>query len=208
MTESKPDVFDRMKDEIFANASEKAKAILNRANQIATEILEDARIRAERISKDITEKTKKEEDLRLRRDIARTKLTARANILKSKEDLINEAFDTAWEKVMELVNSAKYTTYLNDSITEAAIGLGGGDLKVKTLEGHGKYIDAQQLQQVITQKTNTTTTLKFMEEDIRSIGGAIVINADETIRIDNTFEARLRRMKESIRTEIANILFE
>ena len=43
MAESKTDVFGMMKEEILANAEEKAKEILNRANQIDNEISEDAK---------------------------------------------------------------------------------------------------------------------------------------------------------------------
>lgn len=93
MAESKIDVFGMMKEEILANAEEKAKEILNRANQIDTEISEDAKKRAERLSKNIIEQTQKEADLRLRREIAKAKLTTRTNLLESKEELINQAFD-------------------------------------------------------------------------------------------------------------------
>jgi V/A-type H+-transporting ATPase subunit E len=207
MAESKTDVFAMMKNEILANAEEKAKAIVNRANQMASDILEDAKLKAERISKDVIEKTKKEENLRLRRESAKTKLTTRTNFLKSKDELINEAFDQAWEKIRAIANSAEYPNILNDFAIEAVCGLGGGDLKLKISTGHGKYINAKQIQQVVTQKTGTTTTLTVIEEDLRSIGGAIATNTDETIIIDNTFEARLRRMRDDIRTEIAKILF-
>ena len=143
----------------------------------------------------------------MRREIAKAKLTTRTNLLESKEELINQAFDQAWEKLKEIANSTKYISILNDLLIEAACGLGGGDLKVKIQTGHGKHMNTQQVQQSVTQKTNTPTALQVMEEDLRSIGGPIVTNTDETIIIDNTFEARLRRMREDIRTEIAKILF-
>ncbi|MFX1518616.1 MAG: V-type ATP synthase subunit E [Promethearchaeota archaeon] len=208
MTESKTDVFAMMKDEILANAEEKAKTILNHAHQTASDISEDVKLRAERISKNIIEQAKKEADLRLRREIAKAKLTTRTNLLKSKEELINEAFDQAWEKIREIVNSAKYTSILNDLAIEAACGLGGGELKLKIQTGHGKYINVSQVQQTVTQKTGTKTTLTVVEEDLRSVGGTIATNAAETIRIDNTFEAKLRRMRDNIRKDIAKILFE
>ena len=189
MAESKTDVFDMMKGEILANAEEKAKEILNRANQIASEISEDVKIRAERISKSILEQAKKDADLKLRRETAKAKLTTRTNLLKSKEELLNEAFNQAWEKVKEIVNSAKYPSVLNDVVIEAACGLGGGDLKVKIPTGHGKYMNTQQVQQAVIQKIAHPTTLQVIEEDLRSIGGAIVTNNDETIIIDNTFVA-------------------
>jgi V/A-type H+-transporting ATPase subunit E len=177
---------------------------------MASDILEDAKIRTERISKDVIERTKKEADLRLRRERAKTKLTTRTQLLKSKDELINEAFDQAWEKIKEIANSGKYASILNDLAIEAACGLGGGDLKLKIPTGHGKHINTSQIQQAITQKTGTTTTLTVVEEDLRgrkAVGGVIATNADETIIIDNTFEARLRRMRDDIRTDIAKILF-
>ncbi len=117
-------------------------------------------------------------------------------------------FDQAQKKLTGFVSSPEYAPTLNNLITEAAIGLNGGDLKIKIQTGHGKYIDTSQIQQRVTQRTNTTTTLSVIEENLRSAGGAIVSNSDETILIDNTFEARLRRMREEIRTKIAKILFE
>lgn len=208
MTESSTDVFDIMKDEILANAREKANEIINQANQIASEISDDVQKRTERISKEIIEQAKKEADLRLRREIAKAKLTARSDILQNKEDIINDVFDQAQKKLVGFVSSAEYVTTLNNLITEAAIGLNGGDLKIKIQTGHGKHIDIGKIQQSVMQQTGTTTTLSVAEENLRSVGGAIVTNADETILIDNTFEARLRRMREEIRTKIAKILFE
>ena len=208
MTESNTDVFNMMKDEILANAEEKAKEIINQANQIASEISEDAQKRAERISKEIVEQAKKEADLGLRREIAKAKLTARSDTLKNKEEIINDVFDQAQKKLIELVSSAEYAKTLNNLITEAVIGLNGGDLKIKIQTGHGKHIDISKIQQRVMQQTGMTTTLSVAEENLRSIGGAIVTNANETILIDNTFEARMRRMRQEIRTNIAKILFE
>jgi vacuolar-type H+-ATPase subunit E/Vma4 len=208
MTKSNTDVFDMMKDEILANAEEKAKEILNQANQIANDISDDAKMRAERLSKGIIEQAKKEADLELRREIAKAKLTARSDTLKKKEEIINDVFDQAQKKLIGFISSPEYVTTLNNLITEAATGLSGGDLKIKIQTGHGKHIDISRIQQRVTQQTGTTTTLSVAEEDLRSIGGAIVTNTNETILIDNTFEARLRRMREEIRTKIAKILFE
>ncbi|WP_287588514.1 V-type ATP synthase subunit E [Candidatus Borrarchaeum sp.] len=208
MTESNTDVFDMMKDEILANAEEKAKEILNQANQIASELSEDVQKRAGRVSKEIIEQAKKEADLRLKREIAKAKLTARSDTLKNKEEIINDVFDQAQKKLIGFVSSAEYVTTLNNLITEAAIGLNGGDLKIKIQTGHGKHIDISKIQQRVMQQTGTTTTLSVIEDNLRSVGGAIVTNSDETIRIDNTFEARLRRMRQEIRTKIAKILFE
>ena len=208
MTESNTDVFDMMKDEILANAEEKAKEIRNQANQIASELSEDVQKRAGRVSKEIIEQAKKEADLRLKREIAKAKLTARSDTLKNKEEIINDVFDQAQKKLIGFVSSAEYVTTLNNLITEAAIGLNGGDLKIKIQTGHGKHIDISKIQQRVMQQTGTTTTLSVIEDNLRSVGGAIVTNSDETILIDNTFEARLRRMRQEIRTKIAKILFE
>jgi V/A-type H+-transporting ATPase subunit E len=207
MTES-TDVFNMMKDEILANAEEKAKEIVNQANHTANEISEDAKMRAERVSKAIVEQAKKEADLELRRETAKAKLTARSDTLRNKEEIINDIFDQAQKKLASFANSSDYASTLNNLITEGAIGLNGGDLKIKIQTGHGKFVDTNKIQRSVMQQTGTATTLTVVEDNLRSIGGAIVANADETILIDNTFEARLRRMREEIRTKIAKILFE
>ena len=53
----------------------------------------------------------------------------------------------------------------------------------------------------------TSISLRVSEEPLTCIGGVVVRSADGKVRVDNTFEARIERFRETIRTHVAKELF-
>jgi V/A-type H+-transporting ATPase subunit E len=48
--------------------------------------------------------------------------------------------------------------------------------------------------------------LAFDDEPVDTIGGVVLTAADGSIKFDNTFEARLERMRPNLRKEVAGLL--
>ena len=93
-------------------------------------------------------------------------------------------------------------------IVEAGVAIGGGKLLIKARkEDQTRIKDLTTLAKEITKKSGNKCTLKLSKETIDSIGGVIVLADDESITIDNTFEARLEQNRRGIRTKVAKALF-
>ena len=55
-------------------------------------------------------------------------------------------------------------------------------------------------------KVGGKATVSLDEEPIETIGGVVLATPDGTVRFDNTFEARLERMRPTLRKEVASLL--
>ncbi|MEM2094445.1 MAG: V-type ATP synthase subunit E family protein, partial [Candidatus Bathyarchaeia archaeon] len=56
-------------------------------------------------------------------------------------------------------------------------------------------------------KTGVSTTLMLSKEPVDIIGGAVLTSIDGTATVDNSIEARLKRVKEENQGEVEAILF-
>ncbi len=93
-------------------------------------------------------------------------------------------------------------------IIEAGIAIAGGVISIKTRKGDATKIkDLTSIAKAITKACGNKCTLKISKETIDAMGGVILQTEDETITIENTFEARLDQKYRLIRTEVANTLF-
>jgi len=52
----------------------------------------------------------------------------------------------------------------------------------------------------------TNKRLTLSQDSVNSIGGVVVVSADQNIRFDNTFEGRIERLAESLQGSIAERL--
>jgi V/A-type H+/Na+-transporting ATPase subunit E len=153
---------------------------------------------AEAVAKTLENGERQAESIK-RQIIGAAELEARNAELKSLEKAINEVFDLAVKEVSELSGEAhekslarlieegldiigpKATVQCNSrekkAVASAIRGLGGGKAKI-TLD----------------------------EQSIETIGGVLLATDDGSVRFDNTYEARLERMRPALRKEVAGIL--
>ena len=110
------------------------------------------------------------------------------------------------QKISSLLQSSDYSTILGNLIVQAGSSLGGGNLEVSVTKTDASKVNVNDLAQKISSKTGTQTTITHNPQDIKTrLGGAIVKKSD--LWVDNTFESIIERRNESIRAEIAKILF-
>ncbi|MDG6902493.1 MAG: V-type ATP synthase subunit E [Nitrososphaerota archaeon] len=152
---------------------------------------------AEAIAKILETSVKQAESVK-RQIIGAAELEARNAQLKSLEKAVNEVFDAAKKHVSE-VEGASQEKALAALIQEGldVIGL------------HAK------IQCASKDKRATTAAVKRLDgkfkvtieaEPIETIGGVVLSTPDGTVRFDNTFEARLERMRADLRKDVASVL--
>ncbi|NPE07305.1 MAG: hypothetical protein GNW80_03395 [Asgard group archaeon] len=198
----------QMIDDILKNAKIEADKILKDANEQTKEILQRGQDAAEKEKNSILETELKKVTEIEKQQIASINLQARREILQKKEEEIKIAFDLAETELKNFPKKAAYAKVLEALIIEGGIALDGGVISIKTRKGDATKIkDLTSIAKAITKACGNKCTLKISKETIDAMGGVILQTEDETITIDNTFEARLEQKYRLIRTEVANTLF-
>lgn len=199
-------------DRIRAKAEDKRESILEEARKEAEEKKSEAREKAEKEKERIIAKGEKEAEQTKRRELANARKEAREKKLEAREDIIQEVFEEAREELNDLQgDNEEYRETLKNLITLGGAAVGGGKLEVSVLESDEEILSDSEVRDMegeISEETGKETDLKVVSDLEDASGGAIVEKRDGSISSNNTFEARLKRMKSSLRSEIADILFE
>ena len=197
-----------MVEDIIGNAKIEANKFLTEAKEQIKEILEKGKTTAEKEKEEIIETEAKQIKELEKQQISSINLKARREILQKKEEEINQVFNLAKEELKKFPKKEVYKKVLQTLIIEAGMVIGGGNIVVKTRkEDKNILTDLTGLAKEITKVSGNKSTLKVSKDSIHSIGGVIIQLEDESITIDNTFEARLEQKYRTIRTEVARKLF-
>jgi len=133
-----------------------------------------------------------------RQIVGAAELEARNAQLKSLEKAVNEAFDHATTEVSEL-SGALYEKAMAKLIHDGLDIIGPG-AKVQCASKDRRVVASA----IKNLEGKAKVTLD--EEPIETIGGVVLTTPDGSVRFDNTFEARLERMKPTLRKDVAAIL--
>ena len=133
-----------------------------------------------------------------RQIIGAAELDARNAQLRSLEKAVNEAFDLA-AKQISAVSGASQEKALA-SLIEEGLEVIGPRARVSCASKDRRAVSAAM------KKLGNTAKLSLDEEDVDTMGGVILTTTDGTVRFDNTFEARLERMRPTLRKAVAAIL--
>ena len=201
---------DKIVSNINSEAQTKADGIIQEAQTKADAIIANGQADADKESAKIIANGEKQANMRHQQIISEARMNQRRDELGAKEEVIEMAFDKAMDDLKDLASTAdpKYVEALNKLIKKAAVEIGGRDLIVQTKEADKTKIQSalSSMASNISSDTNVTTTLEF-GEPIDTIGGAIVKTKNGDIEVNNTIEARESRFKQSLRSEVAQILF-
>ncbi len=202
---------DKIVSSIIQEAETEANAIIEKAEIEANSIIETGEKKAHLEKEKILDEAKKQSQMKYQQIISEAKMNARRSDLEAKEELIEESFHKAQEKLKNIAftSSAEYKQSLIEIITEAALEAGGGDLVVQLKEDDvAKIKDSlSNIESTVQKETDKKTNLEI-GDNINIIGGAIVKTKNGEIEVNNTIEARIERFKKTLRYEVAKILFE
>jgi V/A-type H+-transporting ATPase subunit E len=202
---------EKIVSSILSDAKFKADSISEEAENESKSILEEGKKIALMEKEKILEDSKKQSAMRYQQIISEAKMKSRRMELDSREEVIEESFKKAEEKLEKIASSesAEYKESIKNIITEAALEIGGGDLIILVKqEDETKIEDSiSEIENNIKAKTGKETNLE-MGNNINTIGGTIVKTKNGDIEVNNTIEARMLRFKKSLRSEVARILFK
>ena len=191
--------------EILEDAEKEAETLILRAETQAERILEDARKEAEKRYNQII--SENEERMRAEEEQMTPlfELEAKNRMLKVKEELIEEVYNSVLDRLRQYTPTEDYMNCLLKLISEASREIPSNELKIQLNEKDYERLTEELL---LNFSRKIGVKLTKSEKRINCIGGVIVTSPDGKIIIDNTFENRLRTLKNALRTKIAEILFQ
>lgn len=194
---------DKIKGRILEEAQEQAKANIERANAEAAEILKSAEKEAGERKIKTLEKAKSEAAEAKKRLVAIAGLEARKEKLKVKQEVMEEVFTKALDRLCSLQDDI-YRQTLADMIVKVAHG-GSGEIilsqKDKSKVGSALIKDVNE--RLSGNGAQSGVTLSEKTADIR--GGFIFKSGD--VEINNSFEAILRMKRDELEGEVMKQLF-
>ncbi len=202
---------DKIVSSILSDVQIKANALTDEAEKNSSSILLKAEEKALIEKNKILAEAEKQSNMKYQQVISEAKMNSRRMELEAREEVIEETFQKAEEKLKKIASSKspEYIESLKEIITEAAIEIGGGELVVLLKKDDvAKIKDSiKSIANDVTEKISVKTSLEI-GDNINTIGGAIVKTKNGEIEVNNTIESRLSRFKKTMRSEVAKVLFK
>ncbi|MHA2378374.1 MAG: V-type ATP synthase subunit E [Candidatus Thorarchaeota archaeon] len=184
-----------------------AEQIMAEAEQFKAKRLANAKERAKDLEDGIAGKAQREADSEIARYEASAKLKAKYRILESREALMKEVLDSAWEKIMKSVSDKPYDKTVTRLAVDGGVSLQESEIELVFPEGQKVNLDTTGIAGAVTKATGVKTKVSISKETVRATGGVVVKSKDGSKSVDNTFEARLERLDAKIRNLVSSTLF-
>jgi V/A-type H+-transporting ATPase subunit E len=134
-----------------------------------------------------------------RQIIGSAELEVRNAQLKSLETAVNDVFDSAVRRISSLSDSA-----IESSLT--ALIMEGIEVIGPRAVVHCSAKQRKAVSSAVRRLNKGHVKLTVHDKGIETIGGVILATSNGSVKFDNTFEARLERMRPTLRKEVAGIL--
>jgi V/A-type H+-transporting ATPase subunit E len=152
---------------------------------------------AEAVAKILETGAKQAESMK-RQIIGAAELEARNAHLRSMEKAINEVFDLATRQISN-VSGVSYKRTIEGLIREG-LDVIGPKARVECASKDRKAVA------VAIKRLRSKAKISLDEKPIETMGGIVLTTPDGSVRFDNTFEARLERMRPNLRKDVVAIL--
>jgi len=147
----------------------------------------------------ILETSVKQAESLKRQIVGAAELEARNAQLKALEKAIVEVFDSATKELQEGLGK-RYEEALARLVSEG-VDVIGPRATVRCRSKDQKAVSA-----AIRKLGGGQSRLTIDDEPIETLGGVVMSSADGSVRFDNTFEARLERMRPALRMVVSTAL--
>lgn len=197
---------DPFTNEIINQAKKEAEAIIDRAKRAAEHDIRFAREDAEAIREEYKAKTKKLAIQEERKVYTQARQEARRKLWQKKQELLSKAFDEAEKKVKEFRNSSNnYRDSVIALAKEGVDGIGDGNMKILVNPEDAEFFTDELLSEI----GSSLPRVKLeVHPESKISAGVIVTSDDERIIFDNSYAARLERVREELRGKVAELLLE
>ena len=194
---------ENIKEKILRDAELKANEILEKAKLQAKETEEKANRKAAIKAKEISLKSNHEISEKKRIINSMVELEMRKDILSAKQQLIEEVFDKALERMNNL-EGAKYEQVIYDMLMASAES---GEEEIIMSGDRKKKLSADFISRAnkALESAGKKGKLKISDET-RNISGGFILKS-RGVEINNSFEAVIRLYRDEIEPKVAEIFF-
>ena len=135
--------------------------------------------------------------------------------MDAQEEAIAASFEEGKKVLEELAEKGKrdnlvYKDIMFDLIASASEVVAGNKLELVFNQRDSKTFNKEMLREaseLVKKRSGRDISLALTDETIQYLGGVVVRDMEKQVEVDNTLETRLNRLKESIRVDVAKILF-
>ncbi len=194
---------ERLKEKIMEEARQQARATVEQAEKEAADIIEGARKEAQNKKVDIIEKSRIDAVDRQKRLIAVAELDARKQRLQAKQEVLEEAFAKALDKLINLPADQYQEILLNMIVDSVTVG-------------NEEIIVSEQDKQRLTPDFITTVNNKLKEKGIaadvklsdesRELNGGFILKMG-AVEANYSFGTIIRMQRDAIESEVVKVLF-
>ncbi|MEJ2070935.1 MAG: V-type ATP synthase subunit E [Syntrophobacterales bacterium] len=192
------------------------QAVLTQGREEAEKILQQARTQADHLEtaekgreQEVLERTRKEVQARAHHDarnlVDRASLESKRRVAEAKEVVMNRVFELARARLLAFRDSPEYPDWLRKMLLKAVSELGGGSCRLVAHPEDASRLTADLLDEV---SRETGVSLELATDGQASPGGFLALSADGRLRYDATFQGILDRKRDSLRTELAKLLWQ
>jgi len=194
---------ENIKNRILESAKEDAAAIVRAAMDEKNKKLQAAREEAGRISFEMLEEAKGEAEIRYEEKMGAIRTELKRQLLTKREEIIENAWGEALEELKRYTGTPGYRAGLVELIASTAQRVEGDSIRV---DASSADLDAILSMKGEIQEALGGKKKLIIGEPLDCIGGVEVSDADRKVVLDRTYEARIRRLKPELRSELARIL--
>jgi len=206
---------DKIISHIETEAEREISETLRKAQEEADIITKAAQEKAKREAERVLSNGKRAASLEGQKIIAEARINVRRKRMDSQEEAIVASFSAAQKALEELAEKGKrdnlnYKDIMLNLIISASEIVAGNKLELVFNKRDSKTFNKETLKEAresIKKTTGRDTSLSLTDDTIQCIGGVVVRDLENQVEVDNTLETKLNQLKESLRVDVARILF-
>ncbi|MCD6468563.1 MAG: hypothetical protein J7L32_04555 [Thermoplasmata archaeon] len=183
---------DKLVAQIEEDANREIDRIIGEAKAEVEKKIKEAEKEAEKEGSLLLQRAEREFENLRRSELSRVQHEVRMDVLKKKEEIINECFSKAMERFRKL-SGKEYVGFVKPLVEKSIKEVGKNCVILPSREEDKRL--AKEL------------GLSVSDEMVKATGGVVVKSKDGRVTIDNTFEGMLKRMESEIRERVGGLLF-
>jgi vacuolar-type H+-ATPase subunit E/Vma4 len=190
--------YENLLKSVEESAQEKERELREKARSAVQLISEDTKNQSTVIQQSLLAEAKKAATIEKNKLFYLTKGENKENLIKTKEAIFSTAFGDAEQRLSHVRKDPKYPDILKNLTREAVGALGGETFRI-----HIDKRDEKLIKKILSELHLSGEVIA----DLHCSGGLVVTTQNESVKISNTLESRLERVKEQKKLEIYAVLY-
>jgi V/A-type H+-transporting ATPase subunit E len=190
--------YENLLKSVEESAQEKERELREKAQSAVQLIFEDTKNQSTAIQQSLLAEAKKAATIEKNKLFYLTKGENKENLIKTKEAIFSTAFGDAEQRLSHVRKNPTYPDILKNLTREAVGALGGETFRI-----HIDKRDEKLIKKILSELHLSGEVIA----DLQCSGGLVVSTQNESVKISNTLESRLERVKEQKKLEIYAVLY-